>query len=54
MNSCYGKTIERPVEKDYKYFHEGEELNKYWTKNYYKIVDDVQLHMIQTFMLFEY
>ena len=44
MNSCYGKTIERPVEKDYKYFAEGEELNKYWTKNYYKIVDDVKLH----------
>lgn len=27
--------------KDYKYFAEGDELNKYWTKNYFKIVDDV-------------
>ena len=29
MNSCYGKTIERPIEKDYNYFKEGDELNRY-------------------------
>ena len=43
MNSCYGKTIERPIEKDFKYFHEGEELDRYWKKNYYKIVEDNSL-----------
>ena len=44
MNSCYGKTIERPVEKDYKYLHEGPELEKYWYKNYNKIVEDIKLN----------
>lgn len=43
MNSCYGKTIERPVDKDYKYLHEGDELDNYWYKNYNKIVEDVKL-----------
>ena len=54
MNSCYGKTIERPVEKDYKYIQEGDELTKFWTKNYYKIDDDIKIensniHAIRTF-----
>ena len=44
MNSCYGKTIERPVEKDYKYFHEGDDLDKYWRKNYNKILEDIKLN----------
>ncbi len=43
MNSCYGKTIERPVEKDYKYIREGDELERFWKKNYNKIVDDVKI-----------
>ncbi len=43
MNSCYGKTIERPVDKDYKYFDNEEALNKYWIKNYYKIVEDIEI-----------
>ena len=43
MNSCYGKTIERPIEKDYKYFENEEDLNKYWIKNYYKIVEDIEI-----------
>ena len=43
MNSCYGKTIERPIEKDYRYFREGEDLNRYWKKNYNKIVDDIKI-----------
>ena len=43
MNSCYGKTIERPVDKDYKYFDNDDALNKYWIKNYYKIIDDVKI-----------
>lgn len=44
MNSCYGKTIERPVEKDYKYLKEGQELERFWKKNYNKIVDDVKIN----------
>ena len=43
MNSTYGKTIMRPVEKDYKYFREGDELNKFWNKNYFKIIDDIKI-----------
>ncbi|WP_334089831.1 DNA polymerase, partial [Helicobacter typhlonius] len=53
MNSCYGKTIERPVDKDFKYFHEGDKLDKFWLKNYNKIVEDVKIadsdiHAIKT------
>ncbi len=44
MNSCYGKTIERPVEKDWKYLKKGDELNKFWTKNYNKIVESIELN----------
>ena len=44
MNSCYGKTIERPVEKDYKYYNEGEALNNFWSKNYDKIIEDIKLN----------
>lgn len=43
MNSCYGKTIEKPVDKEYKYFKSGDELDNYWYKNYNKIVEDVKL-----------
>ena len=42
MNSCYGKTIERPHDKDYKYIH-NRDLDKYVMKNYYKIIEDVEL-----------
>ena len=53
MNSCYGKTIERPVEKDYKYINEGDKLNNFWCKNYDKIIEDIKLsnsdiHAIKT------
>ena len=53
MNSCYGKTIERPVDKDYKYIHAGDELDKYWLKNYNKIIEDIEIdgsdiHAIKT------
>ena len=48
MNSCYGKTIERPVEKDYKYINEGEKFDNYWQKNYDKIVDDIKLYSSET------
>jgi hypothetical protein len=52
MNSCYGKTIERAVEKDYVFKHEGDEFNKFMLKNYNTVVEDVQLrdsniHMIK-------
>ena len=43
MNSCYGKTIEKPVDKDWKYFDNEKDLNKYMIKNYYKIIEAIQL-----------
>lgn len=43
MNSCYGKTIQRPVNKKLVYKREGDELDRYWTKNYNKIIDDIQI-----------
>ena len=43
MNSCYGKTIEKPVDKDYKYIYDGEQLYKYWCKNHEKIIEDTEL-----------
>lgn len=30
MNSCNGKTIERDIEQDYRYFGEGEDLDRHW------------------------
>ena len=42
MNSSYGKTIPKPVDKEYRYFYEGEQLDKFWYKNYEKIVEDVE------------
>lgn len=43
MNSCYGKTIERPIEKDFKYINDQDTLDNYWIKNYNKIVEDIEL-----------
>ena len=43
MNSCYGKTIEQPVDKSYIYIPEGPELDAFWQKNYNKIIEDVVL-----------
>ena len=52
MNSCYGKTIERPVEKDYKYFDSKESYEKYFAKNYYKIAESFMIgdhiHAVRT------
>ena len=44
MNSVYGKTIERPVDKDYKFKKEGDELDKFWFRKYNSIIEDIQLH----------
>ena len=38
-----GKTIEKPVDKDYKYIYDGEQLYKYWCKNHEKIIEDTEL-----------
>ena len=39
----------RPIEKDYKYFREGDELNKLWNKNYFKIAEEgSDLHVVRT------
>ena len=42
MNSCYGKTIQKPVKYDHRYVKESD-LSKYWYKNYYKIIECVKL-----------
>lgn len=43
MNSCYGKTIQRPINKHLKYIREGEALEKFWIKNHNKIIDDIKI-----------
>lgn len=46
MNSCYGKTIERPIEKDFKYINDQETLDNYWINlinNYNICFEDVEL-----------
>ncbi len=43
MNSCYGKCIEKPVDKDWKYKHEGNELDSFWYRKYNSIIDDIKL-----------
>ena len=44
MNSCYGKTIQKPIEYEFKYIREGEEFEKYWKKHYTKIVEATKLN----------
>ena len=43
MNSCYGKTIQRPIDKGYKYKLAGEEVDKYWQNNYNSIIEDIEI-----------
>ncbi len=43
MNSCYGKTIEKPVEKDIVYIQGGEKVDKFVAKNYNKIVEIIDI-----------
>ena len=43
MNSCYGKTIERPHEKDLKYFQDEDDLEKFWRT--FKITEAKLNHM---------
>ncbi len=47
MNSCYGKTIEKPVDKDIKYMNE-DDYEKYWVKNYNKIIEDTLIQGIKS------
>ena len=44
MNSCYGKTIEKPINKDWKYIKGHEEADNYAIKNYIRIVDHIKLN----------
>ena len=44
MNSCYGKTIQKPIEYEYKYVKEGEDFEKYWKRHYTKIVEATKLN----------
>lgn len=41
--SIYYQTIMRSVEKDYKYIREGDEINKFWNKVYFKIENVVKI-----------
>ena len=43
MNSCYGKTIEKPVEKDIVYIQGGEKVDKFVAKNYNKIIEIIDI-----------
>ena len=44
MNSCYGKTIEKPINRDWKYIHNPIEAEKYALRNYIRIVDRVKIN----------
>ena len=43
MNSAYGKTIQKFIDTEIKFFHNEEDLQKFWRKNYNFIDEDVQL-----------
>ena len=48
MNSCYGKTIQKPVEFDLKFKHGEEEIKKYACKNYDYIEEEIKLNKNST------
>ena len=41
MNSCYGKTIEKPITKDWKFFKAGKKSDLYATTNYFRVIERV-------------
>ena len=43
MNSCYGKTIEKPVDKELIYIKGEEQINKYVQRNYNSITEIVRI-----------
>ena len=43
MNSCYGKTIEKPIKHDWIYKQSENESNKYIYNNYFRIVEHFQI-----------
>ena len=43
MNSCYGKTIEKPVDKELVYVSGEEKIKKYITRNYNSITEIIQI-----------
>ena len=43
MNSCYGKTIEKPVDKELVYIKGEENIKKYIKKNYNAITEIIQI-----------
>ena len=44
MNSCYGKCIQKPVEYDLKFKHGKEEIEKYASKNYDYIDEEISVN----------
>ena len=41
MNSCYGKTIEKPITKDWKYVQAGKKADYFATENYFRVIERV-------------
>jgi hypothetical protein len=40
MNSCYGKSIQKPIDRDYKFKTEDRDYEEYICRNYYHILED--------------
>ncbi|KAH0793720.1 putative DNA polymerase [Histomonas meleagridis] len=43
MNSCYGKTIEKPINKEWKYLKKGDRADNYAAKNYFRIIERIKI-----------
>lgn len=44
MNSSYGKTIQKPVENDLKFFNDNDKYEKYIQKNYHKVIEVIHIN----------
>ena len=45
MNSAYGKFIQKFNDRDWKFFHERNELNKFLFKNSFKTIENVLINV---------
>ena len=43
MNSCYGKTIQKPIEYNKVFKHEGKDYDKYIWNHFYCLIDDTEI-----------
>ncbi len=44
MNSCYGKTIQKPIEFEHRYVREGDDFDKFWMRHYTSIIEATKLN----------